>query len=230
MNQDNEFLKGKVLLIDKPLNWTSFQVVNKIRWEIKQKFGFKKIKVGHAGTLDPLATGLLILCTGKFTKLIDQYQAQEKEYTGNFKLGSTTPSYDLETEVNNRFPTEHISSELVQETKETFIGDLEQLPPIFSALKQNGKKLYELARAGEKVEVKPRKINISEFNVTLKNETDIEFKVKCSKGTYIRSLAHDFGKKLHSGAHLTELRRTKIGEYDVENALSVEEFIKQLKD
>jgi tRNA pseudouridine55 synthase len=176
-----DYKNGQLVLIDKPLTWTSFQVVNKIRWEIRQRFTLKKIKVGHAGTLDPLATGLLILCVGKLTKQIDQYQAQEKEYTGIIRVGGTTPTYDLESEVDQHFPTEHLTSELILETTRKFIGEIEQKPPIFSALKKEGKRLYELARAGEKVEVPSRKINISTFEITEINLPNIAFRVVCSK-------------------------------------------------
>ncbi|MCL4123393.1 UNVERIFIED_CONTAM: hypothetical protein GTU68_027814 [Idotea baltica] len=223
-----DYKNGQVLLIDKPLNWTSFQVVNKLRWAIKQKFNLKKIKVGHAGTLDPLATGLLILCTGKFTKKIDQFQAQAKEYTGTFTVGATTPSYDLETEVDQHFDINHITNEIIHNTTKQFIGDIQQKPPIFSALKKDGKRLYELARAGETTEIKLRDINISNFEITNINLPEIEFRVVCSKGTYIRSLAYDFGKALNSGAHLSTLRRTKIGEFDVEKAITIDEFLSQL--
>lgn len=220
-----DFKNGQVLLIDKPLTWTSFQAVNKLRWEIRQAFNIKKIKVGHAGTLDPLATGLLIICTGKMTKQINTFQGQDKEYTGTFVLGSTTSSYDLETEINQNFPTEHITETLIREATKQFIGDIEQFPPIFSALKKDGKRLYEYARAGEEVEIKSRTVTISEFEITKIEAQNIHFKVVCSKGTYIRSLAHDFGKALNSGAHLSVLRRTKIGEFDVENAVSPTDFI-----
>ena len=225
----DDYLGGQVLLIDKPLHWTSFQAVNKLRWEIRQAFNIKKIKVGHAGTLDPLATGLLVICTGKMTKQIDTFQGQIKEYTGTIVLGGTTPSFDLETEINETFPTEHITSELIHEATKQFIGDIEQYPPVFSAIKKDGKRLYEFARAGEAVEIKPRTIHIAEFEITNISENNIEFRVVCSKGTYIRSLAHDFGKALHSGAHLSVLRRTKIGEFNVDNALSPEQFITELK-
>lgn len=225
----DDYKNGQALLIDKPLNWTSFQVVNKLRWEIRQKFNIKKIKVGHAGTLDPLATGLLILCTGKFTKQIETYQAQEKEYTGTITVGGTTPSYDLETEIDKTFPIEHITDELIKDTTKKFIGEIDQKPPIFSALKKDGRKLYELARAGETTEIKTRKITISEFEITKVDLPKIEFRVVCSKGTYIRSLAYDFGIALNSGAHLSALRRTKIGLYSVDKAQSIEGFIEKLK-
>jgi len=227
---EEDYKNGQVLLIDKPLTWTSFQVVNKLRWEIKQQFNLKKIKVGHAGTLDPLATGLLIICTGKQTKQINTYQGQIKEYTGTFTIGATTPSYDLETEVDKTYPTAHISESLLKETTQQFIGEIQQKPPIFSAIKKDGKRLYELARKGETTEIKTRAVTISEFEITKIHLPKVDFRVVCSKGTYIRSLAFDFGNALKSGAHLSALRRTKIGDFSVDNALSVEEFIQQLKD
>ena len=223
-----EFKNGQILLIDKPLNWTSFQVVNKLRWHIRKTFGIKKIKVGHAGTLDPLATGLLVICTGKMTKRIDTFQAQVKEYTGTITLGSTTPSFDLETNIDQTYPTEHITEKLIQETTKQFIGDIEQYPPVFSAIKKDGKRLYEFARAGEAVEIKPRTIHISEFEIKRFQNNEVDFRVVCSKGTYIRSLANDFGKALQSGGHLSTLRRTKIGDFHVDNALSIENFIENL--
>ncbi|MGK0253902.1 MAG: tRNA pseudouridine55 synthase [Mariniflexile sp.] len=223
-----DYLSGQVLLIDKPLHWTSFQVVNKLRWEIRQVFKLKKIKVGHAGTLDPLATGLLIICTGKMTKEIDTFQGQIKEYTGTLALGATTPSFDLETEINETFSTNHITEDLIKETTKQFIGDIQQFPPVFSALKKDGKRLYEFARAGEDVEINSRAVSIQEFEITKIDGLNINFRVICSKGTYIRSLANDFGKALQSGAHLSALRRTKIGDFQVVNSLSIEDFIKNL--
>jgi tRNA pseudouridine55 synthase len=223
------YQEGKVLLIDKPLNWTSFQVVNKIRWLIKQQFGIKKIKVGHAGTLDPLATGLLILCTGKLTKKMETYQAQVKEYTGTITLGTTTPSYDLESEVDQTFDISGITEEDILDNTKHFIGEIQQQPPIFSALKKDGKRLYEYAREGEKVEIPKRIITISEFEITKIDMPNIEFRAVCSKGTYIRSLAHDFGKSLNNGAHLSALRRTKIGGFSVEDAVSVLAFEEAFK-
>ena len=220
-----DFKNGQVLLIDKPLDWTSFQVVNKIRGTIKKQFNLRKIKVGHAGTLDPLATGLLIICTGKFTKRIEEFQSQIKEYTGTFTIGSTTPSYDLETEINEHFTTEHITDKLIRDTTDLFIGEIDQKPPMFSAIKKDGKRLYELARAGKTIEIKSRKVTISEFEITKIDLPKIEFKVVCSKGTYIRSLANDFGKALHSGAHLSSLRRTKIGNYSSKDAYSIDMFL-----
>ena len=214
---------------NKPLEWTSFQVVNKLRWHIRKTFDIKKIKVGHAGTLDPLATGLLIICTGKKTKQINEYQGQVKEYTGSITLGATTPSYDLETEVDASFSTAHITDALIHSTTEQFIGKIQQKPPMFSAIKKEGQRLYELARKGETTEIKSREIEIKLFEITNIDLPIVEFRVICSKGTYIRSLAYDFGLALHSGAHLSSLRRTKIGEFSVENARSVSDFIAHLK-
>ena len=224
------YQEGKVLLIDKPLNWTSYQVVNKIRWLIKQQFSIKKIKVGHAGTLDPLATGLLILCTGKFTKKIETYQAQVKEYTGTFTLGATTPSYDLESEIDQKFDISEISEEDILKNTQQFLGEIQQQPPIFSALKKNGKRLYEYAREGSKIDIPSRAVTIKEFEITKIELPCIEFRIVCGKGTYIRSLAHDFGRSLNNGAHLSGLRRTKIGEFRVEDAISVLEFEKLFKN
>lgn len=214
------FLEGQILLIDKPLTWSSFQAVNKIKYALLKNLDLpKKFKIGHAGTLDPLASGLLIICTGKFTKKIAELQGQIKEYTGTITVGATTPSYDLETEVNQTFPTDHISNELIEETRKQFIGIIDQFPPIFSALKKDGKRLYEHARAGEEVEIQSRKIEITEFEITRIALPEIDFRVVCSKGTYIRSLAFDFGKALNSGGHLTALRRTKIGDFSVVDAI-----------
>jgi len=221
-----DFLEGQILLIDKPLTWSSFQAVNKLKYILKRKYDLpKKFKIGHAGTLDPLATGLLIICTGKFTKKITEIQAQAKEYTGTITVGATTPSYDLETEVDATFPTEHISEALILETTKQFLGEIDQKPPVFSAIKKDGKRLYEHARAGEEVEIASRKTTIHEFEITRIALPEIDVRVKCSKGTYIRSLAFDFGIALNSGAHLTALRRTKIGAYSIENALNPEKFL-----
>jgi len=219
-----DFTEGKVLLIDKPLTWSSFQAVNKVKWALKKHLGLKKLKVGHAGTLDPLATGLLIICTGKFTKRIPELQGMVKEYTGTFYLGATTPSYDLETEVIETFPTEHITEALLQQTIQQFLGEIDQKPPVFSAIKKDGKRLYEHARKGEEVEIAARKTTIHEFELTRIALPEVDFRVVCSKGTYIRSLAYDYGIALNSGAHLTALRRTKIGEFDVVNAISPNDF------
>lgn len=223
------FLQGKVLLIDKPLEWTSFQVVNKLRWAIRKTFNLKKIKVGHAGTLDPLASGLLIICTGKKTKEINLYQGLPKEYTGTLSLGATTPSYDLETDIDATFSTEHLTPELIHETTKYFLGKIEQYPPIFSAIKKDGKRLYEFARANQTVDIKSRLIEINQFDITKINGLDIDFKVACSKGTYIRSLAHDYGKALNSGAHLSTLRRTAIGDFKIEDAQTLDGFLEALE-
>lgn len=222
-------LEGQILLIDKPLTWSSFQAVNKLKYILKRKYDLpKKFKIGHAGTLDPLATGLLIVCTGKFTKKITEIQGQAKEYTGTFTIGATTPSYDMETEINETFPTEHITKALIQETTKQFIGEIDQKPPVFSAIKKDGIRLYEHARAGEEVEISSRKITIHEFEITRIALPEIDFRVVCSKGTYIRSLAFDFGKALQSGGYLSVLRRTKIGEYSVDNGISPEAFEKMI--
>jgi tRNA pseudouridine55 synthase len=225
----DDFLDGQILLIDKPLKWSSFQAVNKLKYILKRKYNLpKKFKIGHAGTLDPLATGLLIVCTGKFTKRITEIQSQAKEYTGTITIGATTPSYDLETEVDATFPTEHITAELIQVTVKQFIGEIDQKPPVFSAIKKDGKRLYEHARAGEEVEISSRKTTIYEFEITRVALPEIDFRVVCSKGTYIRSLAYDYGKALNSGGHLSVLRRTKIGDYNVTDAISPEAFEQQL--
>lgn len=228
--QLEDFKEGQLLLIDKPLTWSSFNAVNKIKWAILKKYKLKKIKVGHAGTLDPLATGLLLICTGKFTKKIQDLQGQIKEYTGTITLGGSTPSYDLETEVDQTFETAHITEDLIKETTQHFIGDIMQYPPVFSALKKDGKRLYEFAREGEQVEIQPRQITINTFEITEIRFPEVDFRVVCSKGTYIRSLAHDFGKALNSGGHLSALRRTKIGDYSVEDAISPEEFVANLNE
>lgn len=220
-----DFLNGQILLIDKPLHWTSFQAVNKLKYLLINTIGLpKKFKIGHAGTLDPLATGLLLVCTGKFTKRITELQGQAKEYIGTFYIGATTPSYDLETEIDEKYPTSHIDIKLIHETVNQFLGEINQKPPIYSAIKKDGVRLYEHARAGEKVEIASRKTTIHEFEITRIELPEIDFRVVCSKGTYIRSLAFDFGKALGSGAHLTVLRRTKIGDYHVNNAIDVNDF------
>lgn len=225
-----EYLNGQVLLIDKPLKWSSFQAVNKLKYLLINKVGLpKKFKIGHAGTLDPLATGLLLICTGKFTKRISELQGQAKEYTGTFYIGATTPSYDLETEIDQTFPTEHIDETLIHETVKQFLGEIDQKPPIFSAIKKDGVRLYEHARAGETIEIESRKTTIHEFEITRIALPEIDFRVICSKGTYIRSLAFDFGKAMNSGSHLTVLRRTKIGDYDVKDAIDITLFEENLK-
>jgi tRNA pseudouridine55 synthase len=225
----DEYLEGQILLIDKPLHFTSFQAVNKLKYALINKVGLpKKFKIGHAGTLDPLATGLLLVCTGKFTKRITELQGQAKEYTGTFYIGATTPSYDLETEIDQTFPVAHITEALIQETVKQFLGEIDQVPPIFSAIKKDGVRLYEHARAGESVEIASRKTTIHEFEITRIALPEIDFRVVCSKGTYIRSLAFDFGKAMQSGSHLTALRRTKIGDYNVINGVDVLAFEESL--
>ena len=225
-----DYQEGQILLIDKPLKWSSFQAVNKLKFGLIKELKLpKKFKIGHAGTLDPLASGLLLICTGKFTKRIEELQGQAKEYTGTITVGATTPSYDLETEINERFPTEHISETLIYETLPQFIGEIDQKPPVFSAIKKDGKRLYESARAGIEVEIKTRKVTVSEFEITRIAIPEIDFRIVCSKGTYIRSIAYDFGVALNSGGHLAALRRTKIGDYSVENAVEPEAFIEALQ-
>jgi tRNA pseudouridine55 synthase len=223
------FSEGSTIVVDKPYTWTSFDVVNKIRWNLKQVLGVKNIKVGHAGTLDPLATGLLILCIGKHTKLIDQIMVGEKTYTGTILLGKTTPSYDLETEYNEEFPVDHITPELVEEIRKKFIGDQQQVPPIFSAKQVDGKRAYDLARAGKDVVLKPNTITISDFKVNLDRFPEVDFEISCSKGTYIRSIAYDFGKSLNSGGCLIALRRTRSGDLSIDNAKSVDEWIEEIR-
>ena len=219
------FTEGELLLVNKPYHWTSFDVVSKIRNSFKPL----KLKVGHAGTLDPLATGLLIICTGKLTKKIDEYQAQEKEYTGTLILGATTPSYDMETEVDETFPVSHLDEEMIRDNCRKFIGEIDQYPPAHSALKVEGERLYLKARRGEAVELKSRRIAISEFEITRIEMPEVDFRVVCSKGTYIRSLAYDFGKALQSGAYLSKLRRTKSGDFSVENAYEVMELVNHIR-
>jgi tRNA pseudouridine55 synthase len=225
-----DFKAGVRLLVDKPKDWTSFDVVNKIRHKIKKRLGVKKIKVGHAGTLDPMATGLLIICTGKSTKTLEKYQGMPKEYTGTLKLGETTPSFDAETPVDAHYPTYHITEEAIEQARQQFLGDLEQIPPVFSAIKVDGQPLYKKARKGIEVKVEPRPVHIYSFEITRIALPEIDFKVRCSKGTYIRSLAHDFGKALDSGAHLVALRRTKIGDYSVDDAWQVKELVQVIKE
>tara|TARA_B000000532_G_scaffold130237_1_gene104437 strand:+ start:2150 stop:2860 length:711 start_codon:yes stop_codon:yes gene_type:complete len=224
----DKFVNGCLLLIDKPLNWTSFQIVNKIKWLIKKKFNLQKIKVGHAGTLDPLARGLMIIVSGKKTKQIINYQNLDKKYVGTFMLGSTTKSYDLETPINKIYNVDHISSKELNEVKKNFLGIIKQTPPIFSAIKKNGKKLYEYARKNQKVLIPEREVEIKKLEFDIENFPEIKFIVECSKGTYIRSLVHDIGKSLKSGAHLTSLSREKIGDYSLKDAMSIDYFEKIL--
>jgi len=224
------FTEGALLLIDKPLEWTSFDVVNKVRYAIKKALGIRKIKVGHAGTLDPLATGLLIICTGKFTKKIDSYQGLYKVYDGTFRLGATTPSFDAETDIEEIFPIDHLTEEDISNNIQHFVGEIEQVPPMFSAIKVNGQPLYKKARKGEKVKIKSRMVTIHDFKIPAVRFPDVDFEVKCTKGTYIRSLVHDFGKKLNNGAYLTKLRRTHIGEHSLENAWNLEQLIEHIQE
>ncbi|SDD84584.1 tRNA pseudouridine synthase B [Pricia antarctica] len=223
-----DFLNGQLLLIDKPLGWSSFHAVNKLKWAIRKKFQLKKIKIGHAGTLDPLATGLLLICTGKFTKRINELQGQVKEYTGTITLGATTPSYDLETEIDKTFSITTISEEMIREAASQLTGEIEQRPPIFSALKKDGKRLYEYAREGKEVEIKKRSVTVSVFEIVKVQLPNVHFRIVCSKGTYIRSLAHDLGCLLDNGAHLSKLRRTKIGDYIVDIAIDPVAFADDL--
>ncbi len=224
-----DFQEGKLILIDKPLEWTSFDIVNKVRYLISKKLQIKKIKVGHAGTLDPLATGLLIVCTGKFTKLIETYQGQEKEYIATIKLGATTPSFDRETEEDNIYEWSHITLEALNRVIPSFIGEIDQVPPVFSAKKIDGKRSYESARKGLDIELKPNKIVIYSIEIIKFELPMVTVKLVCSKGTYIRSFARDLGAALQSGAYLIDLRRTKIGEFSVENAQGIKEFEEKLK-
>ena len=219
-----DYLEGNVVLINKPLTWTSFDVVKKVRNILRNHYKVKKIKVGHAGTLDPLADGLLILCTGKWTKKIEEFQNQEKEYTGTFVLGATTPSYDLETEVDQTFNIENLTKEKIESNTDLFTGDIEQAPPVFSALKKDGVRLYEYARKGIEVEVEKRNVHVRSFEITRIELPEVDFKIACSKGTYIRSIAHDFGKSLENGAHLSKLTRTKIGAFQLEEAIDLDDF------
>lgn len=218
------FKKGEVLYFDKPYRWTSFALVNKVRYHISRRLGVKKIKVGHAGTLDPLATGVMIVCTGKATKRIEEFQYHTKEYIATLQLGATTPSYDLEKEIDATFPTGHITRELVEETLQRFVGTIEQVPPVFSACKVDGKRAYELARKGDEVQLRPKTLVIDEIELLAYNLPEIKIRVVCSKGTYIRALARDIGEALHSGAHLTGLIRTRVGEVTLDRCMKVEDF------
>jgi tRNA pseudouridine55 synthase len=228
-SKPDTYLEGAVLFIDKPLTWTSFDVVNKIRKSLRHHLGIKKIKVGHAGTLDPLATGLVIICTGRATKQIMQYQDLDKEYEAQIRLGATTPSFDLETEIDQSYPWEHITPGMVEKALSSFTGEQDQMPPLFSAKSVDGKRAYEMARKGKTLELRPQRIRISQLKVLETHLPDLSLLVECSKGTYIRSLARDLGEKLGSGAHLTGLRRTRIGSYQVENAISIENFINNIE-
>ncbi|MEY3237321.1 MAG: tRNA pseudouridine(55) synthase TruB [Bacteroidota bacterium] len=223
------FIEGETILVDKPLGWTSFDVVNKIRWNLKQALNVKNIKVGHAGTLDPLATGLLILCIGKHTKRIDQIMGGMKTYTGTILLGKTTVSYDLENEYNAEFPIDHITPELLETSRKSFIGVIQQVPPIFSAKQVDGKRAYDLARAGKEFELKSNTVEIVDFTISAERFPEIDFEISCSKGTYIRSIAHDFGKIVESGGTLIALRRTQSGDSSIENAMTVDDWILKIR-
>jgi tRNA pseudouridine55 synthase len=223
-----DFAEGEVLIFDKPFRWTSFDLVKKVRYMLKSKYNFKKLKVGHAGTLDPLATGLMIICTGRFTKQINTFQDQEKEYIAGILLGKTTPSFDLETEYDAEYPTEHITPTLIDEALKTFIGESDQVPPVFSAKYIDGKRAYEYARKGQEVEMKSSRISIREIELLSIDLPEIRIRVKCSKGTYIRSLVRDIGAQLNSGACMIALQRTAIGEYTLNNAISIEDFENKL--
>jgi len=224
INSETDFLEGQVLLFNKPLGWSSFDVVKKVRGIIKSVKNIRKIKVGHAGTLDPLADGLLIICTGKFTKRIDEIQGQKKVYTGEITLGATTPSYDKETEVDQTFDVSKITDKIIHKTSKKFEGKIMQKPPIFSALKREGKRLYKHAREGTKIEINAREVEIEKFKITSIEMPKITFKIVCSKGTYIRSLAHDFGKELNNGAHLSSLKREMIGNFSLSDSISIDSF------
>ena len=225
-----DFEEGAIILIDKPYGWTSFDVVNKIRYSLRDITGIKKNKIGHAGTLDPLASGLLILLTGKLTKKIETFQGFEKEYTGTFSLGATTPCFDLEKDIDARFPTDHITDLMIREVAVKFTGSFLQTPPVFSAIKINGKRAYQYARKEQDVEIPAKMVTIREFEITRIALPEVDFRICCSKGTYIRSLARDFGLALTSGAHLIALRRTRIGDYIVEDAVAPEDWLSSLRD
>lgn len=224
-----DFEEGEILYVEKPLNWTSFDLVNKIRWKITRSLKLKKLKVGHAGTLDPLATGVMIICTGKATKRIDQFQYQDKEYIATLKLGATTPSFDLEKEIDAVYPTKHITRELIDQVIPTFKGEIWQVPPVYSAVKVEGKRAYDYAREGQAVELKPKLLVIDEIEVLNFSLPELKIRVVCSKGTYIRALARDIGEALHSGAHLTALERTRIGEVTLEKCLKIDDLLNRFE-
>jgi tRNA pseudouridine55 synthase len=223
-SKDFDFIRGEILVLDKPLDWTSFDLVNKVRNMLCRLMKIKKLKIGHAGTLDPKATGVMVLCSGKLTKQIDEIQADEKEYIARLKIGATTPSFDLETEEDEKFATDHITREAVEKVLPLFVGAIEQVPPMYSAIKVDGKRAYKLARKGKEVELKPKLLVITEIELLRYEMPEIELRIVCSKGTYIRALARDIGKALHSGAYLTGLRRTRIGHYSVEQSMDLTEL------
>lgn len=228
MSKIYNFKAGETLLVDKPLEWSSFDVVNKLRYQLKQKTGVKRFKVGHAGTLDPLASGLLIICCGKATKTIDSYMGMPKEYTGTIVLGASRPSYDMETEIDHTFDISGITEEDVRKAVQTFVGDIQQVPPLFSAKKIDGKRAYEYAREGVKIEMKSNSITIHSYEITRVELPEVDFKIQCSKGTYIRSLAHDLGVALNNGGYLKALRRTAIGDFKVTDAMSVDNWVTEI--
>jgi len=230
MSKVYDFRGGEVLLVDKPLEWTSFDVVNKLRYELKHKTGIKRFKVGHAGTLDPLATGLLILCCGKATKTIESYMGMPKEYTGTIVLGAVRPSYDMETEISETFDISMLTETQVREAVKTFIGEIEQVPPLFSAKKIDGRKAYEFAREGTEVKLKSNKITIYQYEITRLELPEVDFRIVCSKGTYIRSLAYDLGRALNNGGYLSALRRTAIGDFKVSDSMSVTDWVTEIKE
>lgn len=224
-----DFKKGALLLVDKPKDWTSFDVVNKIRFTLRKALGLRKIKVGHSGTLDPMATGLLVICTGKFTKKLQNLTGLDKEYTGTITLGATTPSYDMETEIDEHFPVDHLNEERIKAAVPGFIGKQEQLPPIFSAIKVDGQPAYKKARAGKEIKLQAREIFIHEFELSRIEIPEVDFRLHCSKGSYVRSLAYDFGKAVDSGAYLSKLRRTRIGDYSLEDAWNLEDLVEGVR-
>ncbi len=225
---ENLFVEGQIILIDKPLQWTSFNVVKKIEISLRKKYGLKKIKVGHAGTLDPLATGLLVICTGKKTKEIEHLQSSSKEYIATIEFGKTTPSFDLETSFNDEFPFEHITFEKIENALKGFLGEIDQVPPVYSAKMIDGHRAYKFARRGENIEMKPNKVTIKELEIIEFNNPVLIIRIVCSKGTYIRSFAYDIGKALGSGAYLKALKRTISGNYNIKDAKSIEEFQENL--
>ena len=225
-----DFREGYIAVIDKPLEWTSTDVVRKIKYVLINRLGYKKIKIGHAGTLDPLATGVLLVCIGKATKMVNALQAEEKEYIAELELGASTPSYDMEHPIDQRYPTEHITREMVETVLKKFTGRIEQVPPAFSACKIDGKRAYKMARKGHEVELKPKLLVIDEIELLEYSQTSITIRVVCSKGTYIRALARDIGKALNSGGHLTALRRTRVGDVKVEECLTVEQAVEMLNN
>lgn len=222
------FKEGVVIAVDKPLTWTSFDVVKKLRFQICRKIGVKKLKVGHAGTLDPLATGLLLICTGKYTKKIDTLQAMKKAYAGTLVLGGTRPSHDMETEIDQSFPTDHIDAEQMEVVRRSLVGNIEQIPPMYSAIRKDGERLFVKARRGETIEIAPRPVEIYDFDIKVDDFPTVAFDVTCSKGTYIRTLAYDFGKQLNSGAYLSSLVRTGIGNYSLKDAWNLEDLLEYI--